>query len=108
MNNADLSACRSVWCGACYTSDPTDGFYIQDREQFNVETTGGADQERMQVPWGQRVQPSMEFRSARDGDHLMVPFECDTCIFRKLKGRLPNGVLEPEKVVDEGYSTGKS
>jgi hypothetical protein len=25
----------------------------------------------------------------RDGDHLLVPFECDLCIFRKLKSRNP-------------------
>ena len=31
----------------------------------------------------------MDFLEARDGDHLMVPFECDVCIFRKLKGRDP-------------------
>jgi hypothetical protein len=26
---------------------------------------------------------------ARDGDHMLVPFECDLCIFRKLKSRNP-------------------
>ena len=27
----------------------------------------------------------MEFLQARDGEHLMTPFECDLCIFRKLR-----------------------
>jgi hypothetical protein len=33
------------------------------------------------------------FHVARDGDHLMVPFECYFCIFEKLRGTEPN--LEP-------------
>ena len=27
----------------------------------------------------------MDFLRARDGEHLMTPFECDLCIFRKLR-----------------------
>jgi len=34
---------------------------------------------------------------ARDGDHLLVPFECDRCIFLKLRGNLPN----PESSCDQ-------
>ena len=30
-----------------------------------------------------------DFKQARPGDHLMIPFECDSCVFMKLKGRLP-------------------
>jgi hypothetical protein len=37
-NNEDFAACRSVWCGACHTWDPTDGLFIQEREQFNSES----------------------------------------------------------------------
>ena len=29
------------------------------------------------------------FRTARDGDHLMCPFQCDRCHFRNLEGRDP-------------------
>ena len=29
------------------------------------------------------------FKVGRDGDHTLIPFECDTCIFRKLKRRNP-------------------
>jgi hypothetical protein len=36
-------------------------------------------------PWQLRGTPKV----ARDGDHLLVPFECDLCIFRKLKSRNP-------------------
>jgi hypothetical protein len=30
-----------------------------------------------------------EFHQARMGDHLMIPFECDLCVFRKLFFRNP-------------------
>ena len=37
--------------------------------------------------WKERNANSNDFLEARNGDHLLVPFECDMCIFRKLKGR---------------------
>ena len=37
---------------------------------------------------------------ARDGDHLICPFECDQCIFVKLKGRLPCMRLEQDKLLN--------
>jgi len=30
-----------------------------------------------------------KYQHARSGDHLITPFECDRCVFIKLKGRLP-------------------
>ena len=29
------------------------------------------------------------FQVARDGDHMMVPFQCDTCQFMNIQKRLP-------------------
>jgi hypothetical protein len=29
------------------------------------------------------------FREARDGDHLVCPFQCDLCHFENMKRRLP-------------------
>jgi hypothetical protein len=29
----------------------------------------------------------MRFREARDGDHLMCPFQCDECVFVNLQKR---------------------
>ena len=37
----------------------------------------------------ERNKNKFDFIEARNGDHLLVPFECDTCIFRKLKKRDP-------------------
>jgi hypothetical protein len=43
----------------------------------------------MTAAWGKKQRAPDEYLVARDGDHLMVPFECDLCIFRKLKSRTP-------------------
>jgi hypothetical protein len=37
----------------------------------------------------QRLQDKNKFRTARDGDHLLCPFQCDLCHFRNLKNRDP-------------------
>ena len=36
---------------------------------------------------------------ARDGDHLMIPFECDTCIFIKLRHHYPNHNIQSDKLL---------
>jgi hypothetical protein len=48
------------------------------------------ERERLQVAWGKMHEPDDEFHFARNGDHCMVPFECDLCVFRKLKKRSPD------------------
>lgn len=71
------TACRSVWCGKCYTPHPLDKFY-----RYVVEDEDGFD-------W----RPPMEQTRhcyARDGDHLITPFQCDICMFRNLQMRNPD------------------
>jgi hypothetical protein len=31
----------------------------------------------------------LRYRHARDGDHLLTPFQCDLCMFRNLQHRNP-------------------
>jgi hypothetical protein len=47
------------------------------------------DADRMGNVW--RIDPgeANKFHRARMGDHMMVAFECDSCVFRKLYGRNP-------------------
>jgi hypothetical protein len=40
-----------------------------------------------------------EYLVGRNGDHLLVPFECDLCIFRKLRGYEPSLELEEDKLL---------
>ena len=39
--------------------------------------------------WREKGVNPLDLMEARDGDHIMTPFECDKCIYRKLKGRDP-------------------
>ena len=41
--------------------------------------------ERMSLIMKENSRNSNDYFEARDGDHLLVPFECDICIFRKLR-----------------------
>jgi hypothetical protein len=47
------------------------------------------DNNRLQSTWESRTQMSTDYKQARDGDHLLVPFECDDCIYEKLRGVHP-------------------
>ena len=45
-------------------------------------------EERFDKAWRSKWEDH-KYTRARNGDHLMVTFECDLCIFVKLKGRYP-------------------
>jgi hypothetical protein len=56
----------------------------------------GEDENRLESSWGNRRKSKREYHFARNGDHLMVPFECDFCILAKLRSG-STGMVEPEK-----------
>lgn len=47
------------------------------------------DEDRIQSGWKVKEGDDFKFHRARDGDDLLVAFECDVCIFSKLYKRLP-------------------
>jgi hypothetical protein len=49
------------------------------------EESNEEDQNRLELSWGNKHQSKSDFHHARNGDHLMVPFECDECVFVKLR-----------------------
>ena len=49
--------------------------------------------------WKEKKINPMDFHEARNGDHALTPFECDFCIFRKLKGRNPNQDNHQDKLL---------
>ena len=53
----------------------------------------------MRSAWGNKHRSPDEFLIGRDGDHLLVPFECDLCIFRKLKSRNPMAANIPDSLL---------
>jgi hypothetical protein len=46
--------------------------------------------ERLTKHWGSKRESPLDFHIARNRDHAMVPFECDLCVFRKLRKTLPD------------------
>jgi predicted nuclease of predicted toxin-antitoxin system len=51
----------------------------------------GLDEDRLGNCWRTSKPDERVFHYARNGDHLMVAFECDFCVFRKIRpGERPN------------------
>jgi hypothetical protein len=73
---ARYAPCKAAWCGPCYK--PTSHL------KFPVKTQVDDDGKEILDP-GEETQ----FVEARAGDHLMTPFQCDTCHFRNFMGRSP-------------------
>jgi hypothetical protein len=68
--------CTAVWCGTCYTTHLLDKFYRftpTDEEGFQWRPTTN----------------QLRYLHARDGDYLLVPFQCDLCMFCNLTLRKP-------------------
>jgi len=77
-------------------------FHIHRPEELgaNVENTiSHIDEPRLLSVWKGRVRSENAFKTARPGDHLMIPFECDVCIFIKLKGHLPDPSSPPDTLL---------
>ena len=79
-----------MWCVSYYTS--------HCHLQFHVRSKPGLEEEEdrfkgaWEVGWD-----SHEYLVARDGDHLITSFECDLCIFVKLKNRYPIATSDQDK-----------
>ncbi len=70
-----FEACYSAWCPTCYT----------EHESKEFPRVIPVDEEGEPLP----CQGEDLFRTARSGDTLMTPFQCDLCHFRNIKGRNP-------------------
>jgi hypothetical protein len=79
-----LDDCRGAWHGSCYEQFQAD--------QFPVLTPGELVDEIITATETQEDLDSFRFRFAREGDHLMCPFQCDWCQFINVKKRRPAGL----------------
>jgi hypothetical protein len=61
--------------------DTTLDFYIAKKVE--------KEDERLKARWGKKRSSPFTYLRGRDGDSLIIPFECDLCVFRKLKGISP-------------------
>ena len=72
-----LRQCRGGWCATCYRESTL--------IPFSVYRARGADGEELNLP----DEEENRHKTARPGDTLICPFECDFCQFVKLCHHLP-------------------
>jgi hypothetical protein len=72
--------CRGAWHGLCYKQDPRDRFPVLQACDLE-ESLLGPDELEEDDP--------NRFKAARDGDHLMCPFQCNDCHFLNIQKRRP-------------------
>jgi hypothetical protein len=72
---------------------------VKQKEGFDDESKSHVEQERVSRAWGSKHRPPDEYLVGRDGDHLLVPFECDLCMFRKLRHQEPLVTSEQDKLL---------
>jgi hypothetical protein len=93
----DYAPCRRMWCGPCYTSSLEVTFHVRASGYESEQGSGdNRDTDRLASAWGTKHQSPEAFLRGRNGDHLMVPFECDLCVFRKLTGRSCPALNNPQ------------
>ena len=93
--------CRGAWCGSCYTSEKNHLFHVSSQQTQTFREPQTTEEGRFTVSskWKQKESNPLDFHEARDGDHALCPFECDTCIFRKLKKVSPNPTSSRDKLL---------
>jgi hypothetical protein len=72
-----FSVCHRAWCGGCYTPHPMDNFHI-----FVPKDESGFE-------WRKNPGDKARYKVARNGDHLVTPFQCHFCHFQILTLRNP-------------------
>jgi hypothetical protein len=77
-------ACNGAWHGACYKQSERDNFPV-----FNQET----EAEDLVLDDKMEDEDPKRFKEARDGDHLMTPFQCDLCHFENCKHPRRSGLV---------------
>jgi hypothetical protein len=88
-----------MWCGECYTLDPEVFFSCQAKRELlsvmglQLETNNDYNElgDQRIGHWTNMV--------GRNGDHILIPFECDLCIFRKMQNYEPVATYEADKLL---------
>lgn len=80
-----FDVCTRAWCGSCYTQHPLDTFRV-----FVPTDESGFE-------WRRHPSDGLKYKAARNGDHLITPFQCQFCLFRLLTRRIP----DPDNHKDE-------
>lgn len=70
------AACQNSWCGRCFVKEEGDEFPVRlPKDVDGITQVIEGDEDR--------------FHYGRDGDHLLLSFQCELCHFRNMEGRNP-------------------
>ena len=72
--------CQSVYHAGCYRKHEHDTYPVLAIKNLDDSIIGDSKMED---------EDPERFAVARDGDHMMVPFQCGTCQFMNVQKRLP-------------------
>jgi hypothetical protein len=91
-----------MWCPSCYSSLDNRKFFVAIHhnivhDQLNVIKEKEEDRVESSLWLAITGDRSNDYLHARRGDHLMTCFECDLCVFRKLRNHNPR----PKEPQDE-------
>jgi len=73
--------CAGVWHAACYKQYRLDKFPVLKASDLDDDMVDPEDFEE--------EEDQLRFTEARDGDHLIVPFQCDPCHFFNMRKCYP-------------------
>lgn len=65
--------CRGAWHAGCFVQSKHD--------RFPVLRASDLDDAMMDPEEFEEEEDELRFKEARDGNHLMIPFQCPTCLF---------------------------
>ena len=57
------------------------------------------EREKLEGVWKKKLRNVLDFHKARDGYHIIIPFECNLCIFRKLRKVEPLVISSKDKLL---------
>lgn len=72
--------CNGVWHAQCYVQSEKDKFPVLSAIDLDGSLVDDATMEE---------DDREKFKVARDGDHMLVPFQCDICQFLNIHNRFP-------------------
>ena len=79
-----------MWCGGCYTSAPHPDFFTAEPDNLFSDED---DENRLVSGWKPKNSDKGRYRQARNGDDLLITFECDYCVFSKVHEHAPDESL---------------
>ena len=84
--------CKNAWHANCYCQSQDDRFPVLEPGDLDDALLDGEGHADIEDDPGR-------FKEARDGDHFLCPFQCDSCSFFNVQGRFERDNSEPDRLL---------